>query len=446
VRISAVSVGLVALIAYAAPLDAQFAGARGMGMGGVSLTRDGTLTRYNPAYRAVLDRPGQPGGPKLTVPLPLGLYHFFREHPIGQLKDDPMFHPDSANFNPVDLINLILNPPFNYPLKDPDAPTNDIEFGIGKDSLQILLGSAQAIVPAGPFGITSSARLFDFNVGVKGARIGVTTWMQTKVTFQLGDSLISVLKEGNPVTDNTNYTLSQSSLAQAGFAPSLGWAGKVYGTAERGFYLGGNVHYYFGVAYAQATSMGGFTTGDTIFGNTLALNAVNQISYSGFGNSFGHGIGVDLGAVWVSGPIEVGLGVSDIGATLTWGDTRTDFQHYDTTTNEIVTDSIHRNRETKTKLPVLYIANLAYTTGNTTVGFNLVNGGNGTQLRVGAEQRFGVFVVRGGLGRDQRKQVQFGGGGGIRLGAIQLDVGIATHSNSLSDERGYTLATSLSIY
>jgi hypothetical protein len=271
--------------------------------------------------------------------------------------------------------------------------------------------------------------------------------LQDKVSFQLGDSLLSVLKEGNPVTHQTDYTLTQHSLAQAGFAPSLGWAGRVYGDSARGFYVGGAAHYYFGVAYGQASSTGGFTTGDTIFGsNPLRLNAVNQVSYSPWGNSLGHGIGVDLGVVWVSGPIEVGLGVNDIGATLTWGDTRTDFQHYDTTTDQIVTDSVHKNQETKTKLPVLYLGNLAYTTGSTTVGLNVINGGNGTKLRVGAEQRFGPFVVRGGLGRDERKKLQFGGGGGIRLGPMELDVGFATNSNSLSDERSITMATSLSIY
>ena len=446
-RITAVRLGLLALIVYAAPLPGQFSSARGMGMGGVSLSRDGTLTRYNAAYRAVLNRPGQPGAPKLTVPLPLGLFHFFHEHPISQFKYDPLFHPDSAGFNPVELINLILNPPFNYPLKQPPTPTNDVAFGVGKDSLQVILGNLQTAIPEGPFGFTGSSRLFDLNISVKGARIGVMTWLQDKVTFELGDSLISVLKDGNPVTHQTDYTMTQHSLAQAGFAPSLGWAGRVYGDSMRGLYVGANAHYYFGVAYGQASSTGGFTTSDTIFGsNPLALNAVNQVSYSPWDNSLGHGIGVDLGMVWVSGPIEFGIGVNDIGATLTWGDTRTDFQHYDTASSQIVTDSSYLHQETKTKLPVLYIANLAYTTGSTTVGLNLINGGNGTKLRVGAEQRFGPFIVRGGVGRDERKRLQFGGGGGIRLGPMGLDIGIATHSNSLSDERGVTLATSFSIY
>ena len=49
-------------------------------------------------------------------------------------------------------------------------------------------------------------------------------------------------------------------------------------------------------------------------------------------------------------------------------------------------------------------------------------------------------------GRDQRKLIEFGWGGGVRLGPVELNVGFWTHSNSLSNERGITMATSLSVY
>jgi len=50
------------------------------------------------------------------------------------------------------------------------------------------------------------------------------------------------------------------------------------------------------------------------------------------------------------------------------------------------------------------------------------------------------------VARDQRKRIEFGWGGGLRLGALGLDLGFWTHTNSLSNERGITMATSLSIY
>ena len=82
----------------------------------------------------------------------------------------------------------------------------------------------------------------------------------------------------------------------------------------------------------------------------------------------------------------------------------------------------------------------------TTVGGDVINSGRGTVIHVGAEQRTGPFAVRGGVSRDQRKRMQFGFGGGVRLGAIGLDLGFWTHSNSLSTQRAVTMATSISIY
>src|SRR5438093_10284675 len=102
--------------------------------------------------------------------------------------------------------------------------------------------------------------------------------------------------------------------------------------------------------------------------------------------------------------------------------------------------------ETKTKLPVSYIANLAYSVGNTTLGADVLNTGRGSVVHVGGEQRLGLFAVRGGVARDQRKRIEFGFGGGVRFGGLGLDVGFWTHTNSLSNERGITMATSLSIY
>src|SRR5439155_1434282 len=64
----------------------------------------------------------------------------------------------------------------------------------------------------------------------------------------------------------------------------------------------------------------------------------------------------------------------------------------------------------------------------------------------GGGQRVGVIVLRGGVARDQRKRIELGWGGGLRFGGLGLDVGFWTHTNSLSNQRGITMATSLSIY
>src|SRR2546430_12313783 len=97
---------------------------------------------------------------------------------------------------------------------------------------------------------------------------------------------------------------------------------------------------------------------------------------------------------WVSGPIELGVGVNDIGATLTWSDTRQDTLRYDTTSNTIRTTPGPNHFTTKTKLPVSYIANVAYVIGLTTLGADVLNNGRGTTIHVGGEQRLGLFALR----------------------------------------------------
>lgn len=443
---SVVGFGLVALaIGCAAPAAAQgvITDARRIGMGGLSLGRSGSLRRYNAAYRAVPADAGQRGQPKLTIPIPLGLIQFFHDHP--HITKDPAFNPDSAGFNPVVVVNTLLNVPLFYEVKHAPTPTNDVIFGIGKDSLAVDLGEAQKLVPEDQFGIGGSSRLLDPGLAIKGVRVSVMGWLHDEVGFRLGDTLLAFLRDAQPAQHNTRYSVLGDAIVQAGFAPTIGYAGRVAGDTAWALYLGGALHYYLGVAYSRIGGDGGFLTGDTIFGgpNPVTPDARGLTQYSKGGNAFGHGVGADIGIAWVSGPIELGVGVNDIGATLTWSDTRLDSAFYhDSAYSRLVANHV----ETKTKLPVSYIANVAYTVGNSTLGANVLNGGRGTTVHVGGEQRIGVFVLRGGVARDQRKRLEFGWGGGVRFGPVSLDLGFWTHTNSLSNQRAITMATSLSIY
>ena len=78
--------------------------ARRTGMAGVSLSRDGALGRFNPAYNAVPARHGRSA--KLTIPIPLGLFQV--------LKDSAAFDFHKSYFNPIALVNYILHPPLFY--------------------------------------------------------------------------------------------------------------------------------------------------------------------------------------------------------------------------------------------------------------------------------------------------------------------------------------------
>src|SRR5205814_7707750 len=146
---------------------------------------------------------------------------------------------------------------------------------------------------------------------------------------------------------------------------------------------------------------------------------------------------------WISGPLERGVGLKDIGATWTWSVTRQGSVFY---RDSSFSKPFKNHVSTTTKLPVSYIANVTHTVGKTTLGADVLNTGRGSTVHVGGEQRLGLIAVRGGVARDQRKRIEFGFGGGVRLGALGLDVGFWTHHNSLSNERGVTMATSFSIY
>lgn len=439
-RTAVIGWSLVGLFMWTVPAHAQLSfDARRTGMAGVSLSRDGALSRYNPAYHAVPQREGRSA--KFTIPIPLGLFQV--------LKDSAAFDVHKSYFNAIALANYILHPPLFYEIKKVPEPTNDVEFTIGKDSLVVDLGASAQLVPTDRFSFGGSSRLADIGPTIKGFHIGVLLWEDHEVGFQLGDTLLQFLRQSQPARTNTAYTGIGDGVVQAGFAPTLAYSGKVWGDSSRGIYLGAAVHYYLGAAYGSARGTAGIRTGDSLFTgpNPVQPTVDTRVQYSKAGNSLGRGIGTDVGVVYASGPVEVGLGINDIGSTLTWNDTRVDSAFFDTTTNALASQEVANHVKTKTRLPVTYVANAALELGtNTTAGAEVLNNGRGTTIQIGVEQRVGPLALRGGVARDQRKRVQIGAGTGIRFGPFSLDVGFLTHSSSLSSARGITMATSLSIY
>ena len=451
-RTGVVALALAVLVAAPArPARAQFSfDARRIGMGGVSLSRTGDLRRFNPAYRAVKQRAAVGGEPKFTIPVPLGLIKFFHDHPINNLGDDPTFNPDSTAFNPVELMNLVSNPPLFYEVKAVPTPTNDVSFTIGRNQLIINLGEATVLIPEQEFGLGSTSRPLDMGLGFAGFNIGVMGFLQYEVGFELDTALRAVLKDSVPVQPSRTYTILGDGTVQAGFAPTVSFAGRLTHGAggeesDDGIYLGAALHYYMGGTYARGTGPAGFTTGNPVFGTT-PIGLLDDTLYTS-NKPFGKGVGGDVGLAWISGPFEVGFGVNDIGAELTWKDTKVQRVQFVAAVDSIRTTLLQNHVQSKTKLPITYIANAALRMGTgTTVGGDVVNSGRGTVIHVGAEQRMGPFALRGGVSRDQRKKIQFGWGGGLRLGPIGLDVGFWTHSNSFATQRGIMMATSISVY
>jgi len=439
---------LVILAAGAArPADAQglLTGARRIGIGGLSIDRTGNLRRYNAAYRAVPARVGQPSEPKLTIPIPLGLVRFFRDHPLLRLDEDPTFNPSSPGFNAVEIVNFALNPPLLYDLSKAPAPTHDAIFTSGRDWFLVALGEAPKLVPEDPYEIGGTIRPLDPGFGIGGLRVSVMGWAHDDVRLSLGNTMRGFLRDADPLQSNTRYSLLGDATLEFGFAPTVGFAGRLVGNATAGLYVGGAFHYYLGVGYAQLTSDGGLTTGNTIVRgpNPATADARGLIQYAKPGQAFGHGTGGDVGAVLVAGPIEFGVGVNDIGATILWPDTRRDSVFYrGSGSSRLVANHL----QAKTTLPVSYLANVTCTLGSTTLGADALNGGRGTTVHVGGEHRISVLALRGGVARDPRRRFEFGYGAGLRLGTFSIDAGAWTHTNALSSERAVTMVTSLSIY
>src|SRR2546427_1455624 len=91
-----------------------------------------------------------------------------------------MFHPDSAGFNPILVVNTILNLPLYLEVKQAPTPTNDVAFTIGKNQLVVNLGAAAQLVPEDQFGISGSSRPLDFGIDIKGVRFGVMGWLHDR--------------------------------------------------------------------------------------------------------------------------------------------------------------------------------------------------------------------------------------------------------------------------
>src|SRR5439155_18967019 len=95
--------------------------------------------------------------------------------------------------------------------------------------------------------------------------VGVMGWVHDEVGFQLGDKPLGFLRDSVPADTNAHYNVLGDVLFEAGFAPSIAYAGRIAGDNTTGLYVGGAVHYYVGLAYARVNGDGGFTTGDSIF-------------------------------------------------------------------------------------------------------------------------------------------------------------------------------------
>jgi hypothetical protein len=429
---------LVAL--FAQPLQnacAQTLNARRMGMGGVVLP--GGSESFNPAYRAVAAAPEASTG----VALPIGL--------LPWLTDPPVLDPDDPAFNIYELANQVYNPPWNLQLVAPEPPSSDVVVELGRNHLAVDLGEIGGIFPHRNSSIGAVVRGPTIGFGVRNFFAGATAVVHYENDLGMNPALFAALAQGHPFQSNTRYVLNDNAKGQAAAALELGWAGSLFrhGDLRRreghAFYGGIRARVLRGLAYGASTNQVAFRTRDTLFSSSpVELDYGGTLRTAGpEGGGFGQAF--DLGGVWIGGPFEVGLGISDLGSRIDWRVEESAVMR-DTVVGDIGRIITGTDVPLESTLPRTIVSNFVYRTPHGLLAADVVRSLGRLSAHLGAETWIDRFALRAGLSRDADATLQFGGGTGVRIGRFGLDVAVATHSRNLSRERGVELGAGLALY
>ncbi len=119
----------------------------------------------------------------------------------------------------------------------------------------------------------------------------------------------------------------------------------------------------------------------------------------------------------------------------------------DPVTGDYVQQVIARDVPLTSKVPTTAVANAAVHLGRFLVAGDVVRGVNVTTGHLGAETWLNkALAVRAGAYLDANELLQYTAGTGVRLGAIGVDLAVASHSRNLSRERGLELGAGLAFY
>jgi hypothetical protein len=428
---------LLAIVVGGGVASAQTFSARRMAMGGVILASGGAGgSGANVAYRAV---PRAPSSFR-ALPLPIGL--------VQLMADPPEFDPDSRNFNIYELANLLYNPPWNAQLSSVGVPSNDITIEIGKDHLLVDLGEVKKIFPEeqSQMGAVINGPALGF--GIKRFFLSAAPLIYYDNDLSFDDNLRGALN-GEEFRQNTSYGMSDQGEGMAAVGAHLGWAAPLMQTGDprdkgMGFYAGARLKLMRGLAYARADNSVSFTTGATLFENELDAN-YKSTTLIADPDGGGFGRGLDLGAVWMAGGAEVGLGINDIGTTFNWTVEKT--QTVNDPDNPDADDIVTKGVEVTSKVPTTVVANAATRVGRFLVAGDIVRGVHVTTVHLGTETWLNkTLAVRVGGCRDANALLQYSVGSGLRFGNFGVDLAIASNSRNLSRERGLELGAGLAFY
>jgi hypothetical protein len=142
--------------------------------------------------------------------------------------------------------------------------------------------------------------------------------------------------------------------------------------------------------------------------------------------------------------LMVGVGVADLLADLTWDGARRDRFAFDEATGEVRQELVDPDLRVVEDIPTSWLFNAQWTSGQWLLAADHGRFDQLASWHLGAEWWTSPrLALRGGLELDQRDLPQAGLGiglRGLRGPRLGLDVGLRTHSRSVSGERGLSLA------
>lgn len=430
------SATIVCLLAAVDSATAFTMDARRLGMGSVLMPRQSALVSANIAYQAVADRPDDRGR---VIPLPLGL--------VQLASDFPTLDASSQSFDVLRITETILNPPFFLELNHPSSLDGDIGISIGRNAFAVDFADAQGLLPQDPIRTGAVYSPPIFGLGIRGAQSFVAPLLQAEGHLGMDDPLYDVVSHGAPLLPNSAYTLDADAASMVGTSFNVGWSGGGWGgTGGDGLYVGAFAKYILGFAFGEAQTKFGLATADTIFGDRDPLDVTFDAytRYAPFGR-IGNGVGLDAGVAYRIGAVDVGLGIRDIASNVWFGGTELEHSYLDQVTGEIVSENVLSGERYRWHLPTQTTLNIGWTGDATILAADLTTTRWATTAHMGAERRISMLALRGGLLTDERHHLQYACGMGVGFGSVWLDLGLQSHGFALTDERGWTLGTSLAI-
>jgi hypothetical protein len=428
-----------ALLGAAASADAFTVDARRMAMGSVMTPGGGEMASANVAYQAM---PERPDGRGFVLPIPLGLAQF--------AADMPTFDPENNNFDVMRLVNLALRPPFFMELSEPSALDGDINIRLARNEFAIDFQDAHELLSQEPVRAGALYSRSVMGLGLRGVQANVSPWMEVEGRVAFDNALYGVVAGGQALQPNSVYGLDATGATAGGASVNLGTTRGGWGArnpqAGDGLYLGGFGKYLMGFGFGAAETHVGLASGDTIFGasDPLDVRYDGMTRYANLGQ-MGNGFGVDLGMAYRTGGLDLGLGVRNLGAQVTWSRTTLEHTYLDPATNEMITETLAENAPYTVRLPAQTACNVSWTGRRTVLAADVTTSRWATLVHLGAERVLGPLALRGGLHTDERHMFQYSGGIGLGLGPVWLDLALQTHGYAVTTERGLTFGTSLAL-